>query len=472
MGPYFSSKVNKKLSYSDLGYGESRFQWRFHIKPGGDIMHGLTFLAPIHFSKRFIKKLPEKIFSYHETNTVFVYDFTTDILFHLNHTQKIKNILKLLHNQIMNISQEYFKKYHTHLQIVLLSDHGNSIKKGRFLNFKKRLKRQGLKYGKRIGGKNTITFTSPGMLGFLAIFCEKNEKKRIAEKLKSLEGIDLTCFQQGNTSIIYSKEGQSNSKWDKKKQTYTYKIITGRDPLKLDQRLKFKNQVLNIHQDELFRKTDDHIYPNPLENIRLSLTHLTRSPANIILSLKDGYHHGLSMGKLAFLRGGLWGTHGSLTNNSITGFYMTNYKPGPSSIRPSEIKEWLDMSDYLNSGPFAELMLDPPKAAVLITDHEMKNNKDKNITFKYKISLKTPFGINTYSNLNIFPGDKQIIRQNKYKESILINLPNWHKHLIKDKKFKLEIIKYYIKDQKIYKKVKRKLIFRFTNTFQINHIPQ
>ena len=86
--------------------------------------------------------------------------------------------------------------------------------------------------------------------------------------------------------------------------------------------------------------TRNHHYPDPLHRIWQGFHDLVKNPAEIIISMKDGYVVGPKFLALPLaLKGGCGGTHGGLQATQSNGFFTTDFMAPPANMRAEWVHE-------------------------------------------------------------------------------------------------------------------------------------
>jgi hypothetical protein len=92
--------------------------------------------------------------------------------------------------------------------------------------------------------------------------------------------------------------------------------------------------------DPLDRPAEE--YPMLRERVRRALDEPTRHPADVLVSLEDGWHYGSTLfDRLVRIQG----THGSARTSSSVGFLASNVDRTPAWIAAWEAWPWLALED-------------------------------------------------------------------------------------------------------------------------------
>ena len=90
-----------------------------------------------------------------------------------------------------------------------------------------------------------------------------------------------------------------------------------------------------IDDRALFDATVEHAYPDPLRRLWLAFHSLVRHPADMVITLHDGWCHGSKA--FHVMIGGATSTHGSLNRINSTTFAMTMWGQLPPAMRLEEV---------------------------------------------------------------------------------------------------------------------------------------
>lgn len=138
------------------------------------------------------------------------------------------------------------------------------------------------------------------------------------------ERVDLVLYKVGGK--VWVQKGYEKGWIERRGEAYRYVREKG-DPLVLERvmesmRRKGEMDAEGFADDECwFAATSMHEYPDPLRRSWEAFDGLVRYPADVIVTLKDGWYHGWSF--FDMMIGKAVSTHGSLNRVNSTTFVMT-----------------------------------------------------------------------------------------------------------------------------------------------------
>ena len=198
------------------------------------------------------------------------------------------------------------------------------------------MKDAGFRVTKKLETENDVIPIEFGLVTYAAFYTDNPEK--VADALLRDPTANLAVYPAGDSVIVKNLAGAAAIK--KSGDRYSYNSDKG-DPLEMAPiiaKLKAAGNVDDngfIDDRALFAATVDHKYPDPLSRIWLGFRGLVEKPADLIITLKDGYFHGSNFFHAAV--GVPASTHGSLNRiNSVT-FAMTMLGDLPAAMRLEDI---------------------------------------------------------------------------------------------------------------------------------------
>ena len=243
------------------------------------------------------------------------------------------------------IEQKYQKLYGKKLEIILISDHGNSfLKKIESIDYESILKNKGWSYRSQLKDELDYVFVSPEIISFGAFYCKKSQRFKLARDLSYIEGVHITAIkgESKNTVDVFSDSAQNHSRIfvDPEQRTVRYTVIRGQDPFSHLSLFKSK-----LSWDDYFKKTIDREYPYALVRLWEALYINALQPATVVVSAKTGYSFSNIALRLMIGFDGLHSTHGSLNKTDSTGFFVSNQRIVPS-IRPEDFRKIINIQDF------------------------------------------------------------------------------------------------------------------------------
>ncbi|MEW6734307.1 MAG: hypothetical protein AB1489_23480 [Acidobacteriota bacterium] len=262
---------------------------------------------------------------------------STDGVIHMGSRSLLYPALRELDRRLIELYQRHQGK----LEIVVYSDHGNYMESCQRVRMERQLTRAGFKIASKLRSSNSVVAPAFGLCSYAALYTEPANLNDIANVLKETEGIDFSIYKlNGSDKIkIVGNSGTALVDYNPAERAFRYYCESG-DPLKLAtiaEQLR-KQGALDpagfANDQAWFNATRDHYYPDILMRLRDSLSsELVDHPANILVSLQDGYY----WGNLAFdMIGHLAATHGNATAATSYAFLMSTHRQPPTFLRTDE----------------------------------------------------------------------------------------------------------------------------------------
>jgi hypothetical protein len=241
-------------------------------------------------------------------------------------------------------------------EIVLFSDHGMNLEENRRVHLQTHLRAQGYdvvgRMNRKRAGMNSsrrrVVAPGFGLCGYAAIYCaEETDEHELAEALCDLEGVDFSVHRDEDSVVVCGPRGRARIRRRERaggEIAYSYQRLSG-DPLRLNA-IGGSLESQGLIDAEGFApesvwlsRTAQHEYPDALANLHGSLhSERVRHPADVLVSLRDGYYYGAS----AFshmIR--LMATHGNAMLPSTTAFLMSTHQKFPEYVRATEARPYL-----------------------------------------------------------------------------------------------------------------------------------
>jgi hypothetical protein len=366
-GTYFpvSRNVSTFPSLSDIAWGDifrtsppDGYQ-RFHYSIGQNRIVGGTFsdlLQPVEHERRMhiafeslphhvhsymysekaaqkeIDQIVEKVLSENGSDTFYAYMLSTDTLQHTD--GDIDALLRLLDRKLFALQVRYLALTGRRLEIALISDHGNNHQtSGVRVPIKEFLEDNGYSVANRVEAEKDVVYTAAGILTSVALFSRESQVVPLARLLSRLEGVDVVTYVDPDDSFSVRILGPDGTEARVRKMAgesrYSYEALVG-DPIAY---LPVLERLSGRIDDRGFVDGEDWLevssaekFPVAPERIYRGHHSITKNPARILVSLKDGYENANPTVKFLtkFKRRG--GTHGGLSEASSNGIVMSNYR--------------------------------------------------------------------------------------------------------------------------------------------------
>lgn len=318
--------------------------------------HLLDYEEPMQF-EFLVYVLPERIFSadlaglldaFKKSDAPVFYAFlkSTDGIVHLGGREKLLPALAQLDAAL----NQLYEDHRGELEIMVYSDHGNTIMPFKRVPMRTHLAGYGFKTSNRINGRRSLIIPGFGLCSYAPIFTAAENRREIAEALTMLPGVDFSVFRPiddaGETTDMIGPAGHARIHYDRASRAFRYEQITG-DPLALAE-IIVKLEAAGLIDGRgyapdrvWFEATKDHIYPDALSNIWSSVREHVESTADVLVSFKDGYCYGSKLfGRLVTLVA----THGSALRSTSYAFLMSTHSEMAAHLRAGEARSLLRAS--------------------------------------------------------------------------------------------------------------------------------
>jgi hypothetical protein len=305
-------------------------------EPG--VFKGLAYLMPVKTYRadlgRFLKRYATGDSTYYK-----VHISSTDSLCHVKTKEEFRRYLA----EVDGLLREVYFRHRGMLDFIVFSDHGNSQVLSRPIEVEHFLSTHGYEVNSSIKGANSVVIPGFGLVGVMAIYCKTESTVGLAQVLSRCEGVDFCAYRQRSGVRIISARGAGNIRADASGERLKYEKEQG-DPLELAPILQQLDRGGQLDLDGFassdvwFKATAEHEFPDAINAIFRGLNNHVRNRANLLVSLKDGYHYGSKLfNKLVTLHS----THGSLRRTSMTGFIMRNAPTGRDALPARDVLDGL-----------------------------------------------------------------------------------------------------------------------------------
>ena len=312
--------------------------------------HLLDYEEPMQF-EFLVYVLPERIFSadlaglldaFKKSSAPVFYAFlkSTDGILHLGGREKLLPALAQLDAALAQV----YEDHRGELEIMVYSDHGNTIMPFTRVQMRTHLAQFGFKTSNRINGRRSLIIPGFGLCSYAPIFTAAENRREVAEALILLPGVDFSVFRPlddaGDTTELIGPDGHARIHYDRASRAFGYEQVAG-DPLQLApiiENLEARSLIDNrgYATDRVwFEATKDHIYPDALSNIWFSVREHVESTADVLVSFKDGYCYGSKLFERLVT---LVATHGSALRSTSYAFLMSTHREMPAHMRADEAR--------------------------------------------------------------------------------------------------------------------------------------
>jgi hypothetical protein len=254
-------------------------------------------------------------------------------------TKKGKEGLIQCLKDIDALCEKIVYQHHGKCRITLAADHGHDLTPSAYFQVSKALKEAGFHVTNSLRKQGDVVCIEFGLVTCSAMHTD--EPARVADALLTREQVSLAIYPLPDEKawiIVRDRDGLARIR--KGEHGYVYQVERG-DPLRLKpiiEQLARQGKISptgEIDDQSLFEATFNHVYPDPLARIHLAFNGLVSHPADIIITLNDGWFAGASDLAASVT---VASTHGSLARTNSATFIMTTIRELPEAIRIADVK--------------------------------------------------------------------------------------------------------------------------------------
>lgn len=246
-----------------------------------------------------------------------VYMGSTDALGHVGGREALRRHLL----RVDRVLERYLAAGGARDRIVLLSDHSMNDTPSRLFDLPATLARAGFRVADAIRDTSDVVAPAYGLVGSIQLYTAPGQEEAVARAIVAEEGADFAVWRVNDRQAWTGPEDEP-----------------GREALPDPTTLRIGAVDARGSADPLERPPDE--YPMLRERVRRALADHTRNPADVLVSLQDGWHHG---GAIFDRLVRIQGTHGSARYSSSVGFLASNVERTPPWIAADEAYPWLGL---------------------------------------------------------------------------------------------------------------------------------
>lgn len=267
---------------------------------------------------------------------------STDGITHIGSRGRLFPALRELDRRLTDL----YLRHKGKLEIVVYSDHGNYMEGCQRVMLERHLLRAGFKMENKLRRDNSVVAPAFGLCSYAALYTEERNLNEIAGMLRKVQGVDFSVYHEpGEEKIaVVGARGVATVEYDQARHAFRYTAQT-EDPLQLAGVIK-DLQSQGLMDSDGFARDQDWLtatrggfYPDILARLRDSLSQvLVNYPANMLVSLEDGYYWGSTAFEIV---GYLAATHGNATSSCSYAFLMSSHRQPPPYMRATEASNFL-----------------------------------------------------------------------------------------------------------------------------------
>jgi len=298
-------------------------------EPG--IFKGLAYLIPVRIYHADLGRFRKRYAASHLPAYVAHICSTDSVCHVLNREEFLKLMM-----EVDRLLREIYIEQRGQVDFVVFSDHGNSHVQNRRIDLDGFLAQHGFRVESAIRNENSVVVPAFGLVGALPVYSEAQNTPKLARVLATHEAVDFTVCLERDSVQIGSSRGSAVIEAKDSGKFLKYSAGDG-DPLQLKMIIQRMHDLRQFDAEGFastgswFAATATHEYADAVNATYQGVTNHVTNRANLLVSLKDGYHYGSPFFDwLVTMRS----THGNLRRTSMTGFFMRN-GPMPVAVLPA-----------------------------------------------------------------------------------------------------------------------------------------
>jgi hypothetical protein len=231
------------------------------------------------------------------------------------------------------------------VRFTIFADHGHDLIPAQELDLRPHLESGGYRASQRLENQRSVYIARFGLVSCAVL--NAPDPQGVADALVTHPAVDLVIYPQPSARgerVIVVRRGQETAEIRRGvRGGYVYRSGQG-DPLELDAIRIGLSEAGKVAADgtvsdrDWFEATAAHKYPDPLHRIWLAFHGLVQNPADVIVSLKEGYFTGSGFFSAMVT---VASTHGGLTRRGSTTFALSNHVELPPTLRLEELAAWV-----------------------------------------------------------------------------------------------------------------------------------
>lgn len=337
---FYSFKANKIIGGTPFDVYKIPIHYKYYFDAFRYTMEekAVMYTFPSMASKQDLVNTKKIVMSSNK-NIMMTYLGGTDGSAHMLGRKRTRQTMIFM-DQFLESMQRRYQKEHGHpLRIVLFSDHGFQYSRLKHVSnkeIKDKLGAKGFRVKSKIETDQDVVLVKFGLLSSGVGFVAKENRKTVANAMRTVEGIDLVFWHNGDNKKIYVQNHDGATAYFEYKYSgtkkYRYVSVSG-DPLHYLPTLAAQGLDPNswISDKTWEQTTFDHEYPDVGYRLYESFHGLVQNEAGILFSLKPNFQFGPAVTYIGTLtRLGQHGTHGGMFRQTSWAFAMTNQDDNPN----------------------------------------------------------------------------------------------------------------------------------------------
>ena len=330
------------------GVSSAKFEWRrhFQIELRGLWAKSGLYMTPRTSARKELRHI-ERWALEAPDDVMLALLSSTDALTHLCGDDALVRVLVEFSERLDELRRRHRETRGRPLEVVLLSDHGNTGPKVRRPEgLARTLRRAGLRPAGHLQRPGDVIAPTYGIVGYGALYLEPHHAETAARAILEHEGVFLAAWKRDEHVVtLVTRDGEGRIEWrdGPPGRFLAYRPVDG-DPLGLGSTMARMRQagVLDAQgyasRSDWFDWTALERYPDAVARLVDSLDGVwVGNAATVIFSFEPGYAWGLKPAEVAaWIRAGrLEETHGGLDRQSSWGFFTASdpARDSPPAVR-------------------------------------------------------------------------------------------------------------------------------------------
>ena len=231
------------------------------------------------------------------------------------------------------------------IRFTVFADHGHDMVAAENVDLRPHLEAAGFRSSQRLEDHRSVYIARFGLVSCAVL--NTQDPEGVAEALVTHPAVDIVAYPKpaapGNSVIIVRRGRETAEVSRDARGAFLYRAMEG-DPLRLAAIRIGLSEAGKLTADgaasdrDWFDATAGHDYPDPLYRVWLAFNELVQNPADVIVSLKEGYYTGSGFFSAMV---SVASTHGALTQRGSTTFAVSNHVALPPTLRVEDLARWV-----------------------------------------------------------------------------------------------------------------------------------
>lgn len=311
------------------------FEYGFHAAHTSKIHGALLYVSSSLIARHEIGSFRREFQKSDSTADFFAYMHATDAIAHRHGPKALRKLLVKIDRELNRMRKKCREKTGRDLEIVLVSDHGNTLRKGRLFPLKKELLNRGYRPSRKLQTTADAVAVANGIVSYVPLATMPEAAADMARDLAQIEGVNAALFHvpahesagPNDRVRVVNLSGEARLIFDADTNSGRYEAISGAPlnylpVMEQAQTAGLADAVGNVPQGSLFKLTLDHAFPDAIRRGHQCFHGGVQRPASVVISLQPGHEFANSLVKFLGTLNSRYGTHGGLGADDTLGVYM------------------------------------------------------------------------------------------------------------------------------------------------------